>query len=377
MSKVMMIGMGRVGQQVLEYLSLDPKCPEIVICDRNDQIGPSLVDNALIGAASQGLYPNIRFRVLDLTEEISTIAQVLAEEQPDIVVDMTVLMPMHGFYKLPQEQFDKIYSANFGVWLPCQVALVYRLQQAIRQAGIHPFVIDTGLPDNVNPALATVGLAPTFGAGNININAESVRMLVARKRGVPAECVKVYLVSHHALVVWPRDPKCYDKTPYYIRIMVNDRDVTEEYDTDQLIWEGMKLYPAAPSTAFYSQTSLAIIKNMYALMSPAGVFTHVPGPLGLPGGYPVIISNRGVELALPQGISQEEAVQLNMAATRQSESFADYKPGGECVWADYAYDVLHETLGIDYRSFNVHNSYEVARDLMTRYKLFAAKYGVE
>lgn len=377
MSKVLMIGMGRVGQQVLEYLSLDDRCPELVMCDRNDAVGQALVDNAIIGAASQGKYPSIKFRTLDLTDDIDKIAQVLKEENPDIVVDMTVLMPMHGFYKLPQEQFDKLYSANFGVWLPCQVALVYRLQQAINAAQIHPFVVNTGLPDNVNPALDTVGLSPVFGAGNININAESVKVLVARKLHVPIDVVKVYMVSHHALVVWPRDPKCYKKTPYYIKIMVRDRDVTEQFDTDQLIWDAMKLYPAAPSTAFYSQTSLAIIKNMYALMSDEGIFTHVPGPNGRPGGYPVIISRKGVELALPDGISEEEAVRINLDATRMSESIACYEEGGNCVWADYAFDVLHELLGIEYRSFNVKDSFEIALDIMERYKAFAAKYGVQ
>lgn len=377
MSKVMMIGLGRVGQQVLEYLVEDPKCPELVFCNVDEAAYKPLVDNALIGASMHGLYPSVKFRELDLTDDIDHIADVIKEEKPDIIVDMTVLMPMHGFYKLPKEQFDYLYSANFGVWLPCQVALVYRLQLAVQKSGLHPFVMTTGIPDNVNPALGTVGLAPVCGCGNININVLAVRYVVAQQMKVPMELVKVWMVSSHALVVWPRDPGCYKKTPYFIKIQVNGKDVTDQFDTDKLIWDSMRLYPAAPSTAFYSITSKSIITNMYALLSDEGVFTHVPGPNGLPGGYPVIISKRGVELALPEEITEEEAIAINMKAINTSDSIERFEEGGECYWADYAFKVLNDLLGIEENHFNVKDSMELAEDIMARYKKFAAKYGVE
>lgn len=371
MSKVMLLGLGRVGWQVLEYLVQDPKCPELVFCDIQEE-GRAMVDNAVIGAGVFDLYPSVKFYQLDVMD-IDATADLIREEKPDVIVDMSVVMPMHGFYKLPKEQFDKIYSAKFGAWLPCQVALPYRLSLAIKKSGVKTHLITSGIPDLVNPALAKVGLAPTVGMGNVNLIVAAARVLVSRRMNVPMDCVRIYLVAHHAWVVYPRDD-AYQKTPYFLKVMINDRDVTSQFDTDQLLWDAMKLYPPAPSTVFYTLSAKSIIKNMYALLSPSPVFTHAPGPKGLMGGYPITISKNGVELALPEGITESEAIKINEDATRISEGFDRIEEDGTCVWADYAYEAFHELLGWERKSFKVEESYEVALELRERYKKFEAKY---
>lgn len=371
MSKVMTIGLGRVGWQVLEYLVQDPRCPQLVCCDISPE-GQSLVDNAIIGASISGLYPSVKFYPLDLAD-IDATARIITEEKPDVIIDMSVMMPMHGFYKLPKEQFDYLYSATFGAWLPCQVALPYRLMQAVKKSGLNPKVITSGLPDLVIPALASVGMAPTIGMGNVNLNVAAMTILVSRRLNVPASCVKIYLVCEHAWVVYPRD-SAYSKTPYFLRIMVNDRDVTGQFDTDQLMWDAVRLYPPAPSTVFYTGSSKSIIHNMYALLNPSGTFTHAPGAKGLPGGYPVILSSRGVELALPEGITEEEAVRINREAQRIGEGIESIHPDGTCVWTDYAHEVLKNTIGFDRRSFRVQESYEVALEMKEKYGRYVARY---
>ncbi|MCC8059927.1 MAG: hypothetical protein LIO81_03675 [Clostridiales bacterium] len=371
MSKVMLIGLGRVGWQVMEYLVQDPKCPELVCCDISDE-GQSLVDNAVIGASITGLFPTVSFYQMDLAD-VNATAKIIGKEQPDVIIDMSVMMPMHGFYKLPKEQFDYLYSATFGAWLPCQTALPYRLMQAKKMAGSNARVITSGLPDLVIPALASVGMAPDIGMGNIELNVAAMTILVSRKLKVPAECVKIYLVSEHAWVVYPRDP-AYSKTPYFLRIMVNDKDVTSEFDTDQLMWDAIKLYPPAPSTVFYTNSAKSIINNMYALLSPSGRFTHAPGAKGLPGGYPVIISSKGVELALPQGITEEEAIAINREAQRIGEGIESINPDGTCVWTDYAHEVLKNTIGFTRKSFDVRESYDVALEMKALYNKYLEKY---
>ena len=39
--------------------------------------------------------------------------------------------------------------------------------------------------------------------------------------------------------------------------------------------------------------------------------THAPGVLGLPGGYPICVRRKSIELDLPAGISRDEAVEFN------------------------------------------------------------------
>ena len=281
---------------------------------------------------------------------------------------------MHGFYKLPKKQFDLLYSAKFGAWLPCQLALTYRIAQALKKSGVKAHLMTCGIADVVNPALAKVGLAPAVGIGNIKLNEAALRLQVSREMNVPMECVRPYLVSHHAWVVYPRDPGCYKKTPYYLKVMVSDRDVTSHFDTDKLMWDAIKLYPPAPSTEFYTITAKSIITNMYALMNPMRVFTHSPGPNGLPGGYPIYLSKAGAELALPDGITREEAIAINEQAQKISEGIERIEDDGTCVWADYAHDVFKRLLGFERTSFHVSECYEVARELMDRYKKFEEKY---
>jgi len=52
-------------------------------------------------------------------------------------------------------------------------------------------------------------------------------------------------------------------------------------------------------------------------LTGADVATHVPGPNGLPGGYPVRVHGGKVSLRLPSGLSEAEAVARNeQSATR-------------------------------------------------------------
>jgi hypothetical protein len=51
-----------------------------------------------------------------------------------------------------------------------------------------------------------------------------------------------------------------------------------------------------------------------ALLREEPTATHAPAPNGLPGGYPVRISRRGVELDLPPDLGRDEAIAVNERA---------------------------------------------------------------
>ncbi len=107
----------------------------------------------------------------------------------------------------------------------------------------------------------------TIGIGNVELIEPSVRVNVARNLNVPQDLVKVHLVAHHLWWwVYPREAG-YQKGPYFLKITVNDKDVTSQFDTDELMWESIKLY--APGTEFTTVSASSTIKNMYALLSPS------------------------------------------------------------------------------------------------------------
>lgn len=371
MSKVMLVGLGEVGTHILEFLVRDPKCPEIVICDVNAEVSEKRVNNALIGAAVFRLYPKVTFEKLNLTD-VDATAQLISEVKPDVIINCAVLQTWHVIRQLPKDLYEKISSASLGAWLPCQLGLSYKLMEAVKKSNTKAHVINTSLSCMTNPVLAKAGLAPTIGIGNVELIEPAVRIEVSRRLQVPIDVVKVYLVAHHVWWVYPREAG-YKKGPYYLKVCVNDKDVTEKFDTDQLMWDAIKLYP--PDTEFTTVSANSTIKNMFALLSPNPIFTHSPAPNGLPGGYPILLSKNGAELALPEGITREEAIKINEDSNK-IDGIERIEDDGTVVYADYSHQILKEMLGFDHPTFKAEDSLEVAFELMAKYREFAAKVAV-
>lgn len=368
MSKVMIVGTGEIGGHILEFLVRDSRCPELIVCDLNEEVGQKKVNNALIGAAVSRQYPTVNFKKVNLTD-IEETAQLIEKEKPDVIINCAVLQTWHVIRQLPPKEYAKLSEASLGAWLPCQLALAYNLMKAIEKSGVDAKVINTALSDLTNPVLAKVGLAPTIGIGNVELIEPAVRINVARKLQIPVDIVKIYLVAHHQWWVYPRE-KGYKRGPYFIKILVNDKDVTDDFDTYQLLWDSIKLY--LPNTEFTTVSASSTIKNLFALLSPSGIFTHSPTPKGLPGGYPIILSNKGAELALPEGITKEEAIKINTDSAK-IDGIDHVKEDGTVVYSEYTHKILKDILGFDHKSFKPEESLDMAFELMNKYKTYKEK----
>ena len=371
MSRVLLIGMGDIGKQVLNFLVRDPKCPELLVGEYNEDFGRRRVNAAISNANVMGMYPKVSFKKMDLSK-IDETAQILADFQPDVVINGTVMQTWHVIRQLPKEQYEALSRGTLGMWMPGQVALGYRLMLAIKQAGIKTRVINTSMSCESNPMLASVGLAPDIGIGNVELLQPGCRSVVAEKLGEPISSIQVYLVAHHVWWVCHREANI-KEGPFWMKIMHNDKDVTNQFDTKQVLIASDELYNPGPDFTVISAASC--IKNMYALMDPVGIYTHSPAPEGLPGGYPVFISDKGARLALPEGITREEAIRIN-EESQYLDVIAKIEQGGKVTYSDFTYDVLKNVLGVDMPHWNVKDSYEVATMLIKKYHEFAKKYGV-
>lgn len=238
--------------------------------------------------------------------------------------------------------------------------------KAVKKSREKPHVINTALSCLTNPVLSKVGLGPTIGIGNVELIEPAVRFNVSKQLNVPLDIVKVYLVAHHLWWVYPREAG-YKKGPYFLKVYVNDKEVTDQFDTDELMYESIKLYP--PGTDFTTTSAISTIKNMYALLSPNAIFTHSPSPQGLPGGYPILLSQDGAELALPEGITKEEAIQINEDSAHL-DGVEKIEEDGTVVFADYAHEILKDMIGFDRKFFKPEESHEVALEMMSKYKAF-------
>jgi len=370
MEKVLMVGTGDVGAHILEILAREPKPLKLIVGDKNTERGQALVNNALIGAAHHDLHPDFDFQKIDLVN-IEETAELLSKEKPSAVINCTVMHTWHLIRQLPEDIYAKISSAALGAWLPCQLALAYNLAKAIKISGIKAHFINTSLSCLTNPVLGTIGMAPTIGIGNVDLIEPAVRTLVARELNVPRSNIKLYMVAHHQHWVYPREAGYKPGAPYFLKVTVNGKDITSEFDTDRLMYDGVKLYP--PGLEFTKVSASSTIKNLMALLFDTGIYTHSPGPNGLPGGYPVRLSGKGAEVILPDELTLEEAIHRNEEAGRL-DGIERIKEDGTVIFADYTVEIMREVMGFDCPTFKAEESYDRALEMIRKYKELAQKY---
>ena len=303
--------------------------------------------------------------------DIGRTAALIQKENPTAVINCTVLHTWHLIRQLPEDLYVKISSAGLGAWLPCQLTLGMNLARAIKQSGLSPYYINTSLSCLTNPVMGKLGLAPTIGIGNIDPIAPAALTYLSRKTGIHRSHIEIYLVCHHQHWVYPREAGYKPGAPYYLKILIDDKDVTNQFDTDEVMYNAVKLYP--PGLAFTTVSASSTLKNLKAMVNDQGLRTHSPGPNGLPGGYPVLLNGNGAEVILPNDIALDEAIHMNEESGKL-DSIEEIQDDGTVVFTDYAYEIMKETLGFDCRFFKPSESKDLAIKQMACFKNLAEKH---
>ncbi len=369
---VLIIGIGEVGRYLLEFLARGDFGIDIVAADVELRAAQAKVDGALIGAALHDRHPDVRALEIDLFD-VERTAAILDEMRPDVVVNCAVLQTWHVIRRLPEDVYTRLSSAGLGAWLPVQLTLAMKLAQAIEMSGISTHYINTSLSDLTNPVLGAMGIAPTIGIGNVALIEPAVRTLAARILKVPRAQVVLKMVAHHVhWVVW-REAGYREGAPFYMRVFAGGEDVTARFDdTQDLMKQAILLYPH--DTSFTAVSASSTIQNLCALLSEQPVSLHSPGPNGLPGGYPVILSREGARVDLPPDVSLEQAVGINREA-QTYDGIKQVDDDARVHFMPYAIRIMKDMLGFDCPSFVPEECEELAREQMRRFQELERRYG--
>jgi len=365
------VGIGEVGRYILEFLVRDNSQIDIVAADIHLQGVEAKINNAIFGAALHNYYPNVKPLEIDLFN-IERTADILNELQPDVVINCAVLQTWHVIRRLPEDVYHRLSSAGLGAWLPVQLTLAMKLAQAIKLSGISALYINTSLSDLTNPVLGAMGIPPTIGIGNVALIEPAVQALVARILEIPRTKVVLKLVAHHVHWVTWREAGYREGAPFYMRIFADGEDVTARFDTQDLMKKAILLYPSG--TSFSAVSASSAIRNLGALLSKEPVSTHSPGPNGLPGGYPVILSREGAKVDLPADISLEEAIKMNKEA-QTYDGIKEIDKDARVHFMPYAIDIMKEVLNFDCSSFTPQECDELAKEQMLRFQELAQNCG--
>jgi hypothetical protein len=369
-SAIALMGVGDLGGWILEFLIRSRGVQKILVCDLDEKQGRAKVNGAVIGAAFFGHYPELTFQSLDVSD-IGRSAEVLSKFNPDIIVNCITLMSWWVRQTLPEELHKTLAEAGSGPWIPLHMTLTRKLMMAIKEANLRAHVVNTCFPDGVNPALGRIGLAPTVGGGNSDLLIPRLQKEIGKHLQIPPHNIAIYLIAHHFHVVSLMRNHSMGGAPYFIKIMLGNKDITGELDLDHILPESVKNYPSG--NAAHSYVASSFVKNILCIAKDTGSITHAPGPAGLIGGWPVRLSAKGAEVLLPHGLDMRQATRI-VEEAQKSDGIEQIKEDGTIVITDKAHAIMKKMIGYDCKEFSPAESEERARELISRFKEVKNKF---
>ncbi len=367
---VMMFGLGDLGGTVLEFLARSDGVGTIIAADSREEQGQKLA-TAAIGSIHQGSCKTLEFHKCDV-KDIDRTAELINKVKPDLIYSTLTLGAWSQLAFLPHDLEEKTHRASLAR-MPLQLFLISKLMQAVKKTGVTAPVLNHALPDLVNPVLWRNGLGPLVGCGNLDNTVAEIYRKISLAYNVPVrEITMCYVAAHTVGVLGSRAG-----VPFFLKILVRDKNVTSEVDVDSLIsdrplgaevpdryWRRWTKYPIVASAA---------VKNILAILNDTNLYTHAPGPNGLPGGYPVRLSAKGVEVVPPVEITLEEAIKINLDGL-QFEGIKEIKEDGTLISTEEGYEINKEIFGIDLKELRFADIDDACKELTSIYKKTADKY---
>lgn len=365
--KVMIIGLGALGGNILEYLSRENGITNILAGDINEEYGVRKTNLVIQGSSMMDYYPEIEFNKIDLFE-VEKTAKLIKSYEPDIICNTTTLQSWWVVGTLPHDIYMKIEEAGFGPWVSMHLTLTKKLMEAVKKSGTNPLVINSSFPDTVNPALGKIGLAPTVGLGNIDCGVTVIRSAISKKLGIPIGNVDVYACGAHYwnFVTVRFGDVC--GSPYYLKIIAEGNDVTDKFDYKDLL-----KHPRAGGLAVSPVVASSGVKTIKSMINNTNDIVNLPGPNGLPGGYPTRVNSEGVKIVLPKDVTLEDAIKINEGSNR-CDGIDSINENGDITFTEKSYQIMKEMFGYDCRKLKMNKLEEERSELSNLFNKFCEKY---
>jgi len=353
--------LGVLGGALLEAVARRGVFDEILIATRNVDAARAKANNARIGAALEGHYPDVS--VIDFDMHGADAASRIADFGADVVFCTPSMMPWWKLGQLEGTRRDLVRRAPFACFTACHLAPMLAFREVWTKAGGTGHWVGASSPDVVNAVLALTGEAPVCGTGNVAEVVPKIQFGLARELDARPEDFDVRLVAQHAFEYYCYsdvgiDPE--DAPPFLLQACFEDRDLS------LIAAEGLFVpYPIPYGLDFNHITVSASLPVLEGLCAEATVRTHAPAPNGLPGGYPVKVSAAGVELDLASDWTEEQAVAVNRAGF-PFDGIEGLEEDGTVVFTEPAVVALEKILGRRVERMRVDDVPTVAAQLTDR-----------
>jgi hypothetical protein len=320
MSSVVLLGSGALARSVCYSLAVSPSPMTVTVAARD---GDKAAEVAYVGNARAALSGSpVRCRSVpsQLSDPLE-LSRVLAATRPEIVL---LAASYHSACEASSARSTwtrLLERAGFGLTAPLHAVLAITAAEVVAQIG-RPRLLVASFPDAVNPMIAALGLPVFAGVGSAALLTASLRAAL----DVPP-MTRVRMLAHHVHLGPPHSPD--DEARAWV-------DGSPVPDVSSAL-AGQRATDRCELNLIAGHSAALLIRD---LLAGAPVHTNLPGPLGLPGGYPVLI-NGDLRLDLPPDVSQESAVAWNRAAARRDGIDVD---GDQVRFSDRVLEALEPYL---------------------------------
>lgn len=367
--KILFVGFGNLGSQVFDlFVMRARKDDQFLVGGRKLDYIRERTRWATSAALQLGVPIQADAIYLDVWN-IDQTAQIISTFRPDVIFSSVTTLPSAIISQLPAPQFERLARAQGGPWLPTTLVLVYKLMQAVQQTGLKPIVLNGGTPDNSHEILGKIGLAPTSGIGNIALTIPSLKRAIADQLHKPIEQIEILFFAHTYVVQNLRKGTA-GGAPFHFTALANGEDVTAQLDLPAII-STLPLTLEHEYTQLLTAASTAAVFD--ALTKRTSATVYAPGPIGLPGGYPIRAQADTIEVVLPPKLTLDEAIRINQRG-QWFDGIDKVDDDGTVHFTEHNMAILKETLGYNCLHMPLSDVEDRARELHAKYKAFAQKF---
>jgi len=240
-------------------------------------------------------------RHVDLSAADAAAAAIAAVE-PTVIVQAASFQTGNVISNQDNAWTKLVAEGGLSATAVLQAPLSIEVAGAVKAVRPQAFFINCCFPDVVNPLIAARDLPVASGVGNIAILSNAFA-------GVLGDDGKLKVLAHYQnLAPWRRPPEM--RAGRAARVWIDEQEVADVYArfaSVQLTRE--------PAIEISGPSGVPL---MLAMAHGDDWRGHLPGPNGLPGGYPVIFSAGRLDLDLPANLTREGAIAWNLSYEQES-----------------------------------------------------------
>ncbi len=285
---------------------------EVIIAGRNLERLNWLRTAANARAALFGTSARFTTHAIDLLAPDASDA-LLAATSPRIVVQAASIQTSQVIAQSGNAWTRLVAEGGLSATAVFQALISSRVAAAITRAGKPATLVNCSFPDVVNGMIRAMGHDVACGMGNVAI----LSNVFAGSAATPAGAKVKVLAHYQNLAAWRRRPEERGGRPP--RVWLDGEEVADVYAR----FADIQLTPE-PVIEISGASGVPMLLAMAGGRNWRG---HVPGPNGLPGGYPVRLTGGSLVLDLPDDVAEAEAIAWN--ASFEAENGLVVTPEGQ------------------------------------------------